>query len=114
MSEEEGTAAVWAIVELFGHTKIAGRISEAACYGGVFLRVDVPETETGPAFTRFYGAPAVFSVTPMAEELVRQAAIALHVQPLTVYIGIGLPSPRLLPAVRNTYEMFDDDEEEMG
>ena len=33
----------WAIVELFGHQRIAGKISEHAVGGCSFVRIDVPE-----------------------------------------------------------------------
>jgi hypothetical protein len=35
----------WCIVELFGHTKIAGKVSEAQIGGQSFIRVDVPQIE---------------------------------------------------------------------
>ena len=34
--------ALWAIVEIFGHTRIAGRISEQSFGGAALVRVDVP------------------------------------------------------------------------
>lgn len=45
----------WAIVELFGHQKIAGRVAEQQIAGTVMLRVDVPEADGQAGFTRFYG-----------------------------------------------------------
>lgn len=52
MTEDQKLERCWAIVELFGHSKIAGEISEQTIAGGPFLRVDVPETERESAFTR--------------------------------------------------------------
>ena len=43
----------WAIVELLGHQKIAGHISEQPLAGTNMLRVDVPETKSNPAFLIF-------------------------------------------------------------
>jgi len=62
----------WAIVELFGHQKIAGKVSEAAMAGGAFLRVDVPTTDRQPGYTRFFGPGAIYSINPAAEALVKQ------------------------------------------
>lgn len=61
----------WALVELFGHQKIVGKVSEATLAGGSFLRVDVPEFNKHPAFTRFYGPGAIYSINPVTEEIAR-------------------------------------------
>lgn len=58
----------WALVELFGHQRIVGKVSEATLAGGAFLRVDVPEMgPEKPAFTRFYGPGAVYCISPIGE-----------------------------------------------
>jgi len=97
----------WAIVELMGHQQIAGRASEATIAGGSFLRVDVPETEGAKTFTRFYGAGALYSITPVAEEIARSAAERLHCRPITVW----MPDlePRALPVGA---DCVDDDFED--
>ena len=79
----------WAIVELFGHTQIAGRISEQEIAGSMFLRIDVPDTEETKGFTRFLGASAIYSITPIAEEVVRRAVGVLQKKPVTVWGVIG-------------------------
>lgn len=68
----------WALVELFGHQKIVGRVSEATLAGGAFLRVDVPEVGGSPAFTRFYGPAAIFSINPISEEVARGLAVGTY------------------------------------
>lgn len=75
------------IVELFGHQKLAGRVSEQVIAGQAFVRVDVPETTRQPAFTRLFGTGAIYSMTPISEDLARQAAERIWVEPLSVYIG---------------------------
>ena len=75
----------WAIVELFGHQKIAGEISSAALAGGSFLRVDVPEGDD-IAFTRFYGSSAIYSITPVSEEVARLACRQIAPKPMTIWI----------------------------
>ena len=32
----------WAIVELFGHRKLGGRVSEAMIGGAAMIRIDIP------------------------------------------------------------------------
>lgn len=58
---------VWAIVELFGHGKIAGKVSEQQVFGTTMLRVDVPAHEGTEAFHRLYSAGALFGITPCPE-----------------------------------------------
>lgn len=41
----------WALVELFGHQRIAGHVTEQQIGGCQFVRVDVPEIEDKPGFT---------------------------------------------------------------
>ncbi len=88
----------WAIVEIFGHQKLAGRISEFALGGCNFVRVDVPELPARkkvgyreavalqPAFTKLYGQGAIYSITLVAESVARAAAEAIRPEPISVYI----------------------------
>jgi len=64
----------WAIVELFGHSMIAGMASEQSIAGSNMLRVDVPEVDGSPAFTKFFGSGAIYAITPTTEENARIAA----------------------------------------
>ena len=53
---------IWAVVELMGHNKIAGRVTEHKFGNQSMLRVDVPEIDNLPAFTKIINA---FSVTEL-------------------------------------------------
>lgn len=91
MIEEEQTnieafEPCWVILELFGHQKMAGRLSEATIASGSFLRLDVPECDGNAAFTRFYGPKAVYSFTPVSEEVARLALSRIRPEPVTVWI----------------------------
>jgi hypothetical protein len=72
----------WCILELFGHQRIAGRVSEQVLGSGSFIRVDVPSIDDKPGFTRLYGASAIYSVTVTDEQTARLAVKAYQVQPL--------------------------------
>jgi hypothetical protein len=61
----------WALVELFGHQKIVGKVTETSLAGGAFLRVDVPGFNGEKPFTRFYSPGAVYSISPVSEEIAR-------------------------------------------
>ena len=45
MNEQEQSFDKWAIVELMGHRKLAGRATEQVVAGQAFLRIDVPEVQ---------------------------------------------------------------------
>jgi len=49
------------------------------------LRVDVPETTKQPAFTRFFGSGAIYSINPMDENAVKLFAEKLEVTPIQSY-----------------------------
>lgn len=61
----------WAIVEIMGHHRQAGRISEVTQFGAVLLRVDVPAGD-GWA-TEFYGGSAIYRLRICTEEVAREA-----------------------------------------
>lgn len=76
---------LWCIVELFGHAKIAGKCTEQNIAGTNMLRVDVPETEGQPAFTRFFGSSAIYAINPVDEEIARAMAQRIQVKPVDAY-----------------------------
>jgi len=73
---------LWAIVELFGHSKIAGHITEQNIAGTNMLRVDVPETSKNIAFTRFFGSSAIYAINPVDEQTATHFAEQLQVAPI--------------------------------
>lgn len=75
----------WCIVELFGHQKIAGKCTEQNVAGNNMLRVDVPETQKQPAFTRFLNHAAIYAINPVTEEVAISYAERLEVMPIEAY-----------------------------
>lgn len=105
----------WGVVEVMGHKKFAGHITEQQIAGSALVRVDVPEvvnarSETVPAYSKLIGVGSVYCITPTTEEVARKAARALAAyesDPLPVYI----PQERQLAAASSTVEAeldFDD------
>jgi hypothetical protein len=76
---------VWAIVELFGHQKIAGRVTEQVIAGQGFVRVDVPAHGEKEGFTRLFGAGAIYSIIPTTQETVTAFMGANRVEPIHPY-----------------------------
>jgi hypothetical protein len=64
----------WAIVELMGHRRLAGKVGQAEQYGTAMLRLDVYVDGDDPTATQFYGAPAIYCVTPTTEQIARAVA----------------------------------------
>lgn len=74
-----------AIVELFGHQRIAGKVTEQTVGSASFVRVDVPETKTQPGFTRLLNPSAVYAINPVTEEVANEYAASLQVKPIQAY-----------------------------
>ena len=103
MAEQSERFDSWAVVELFGHQRLAGRVTEQTIGGCSFLRLDVPEqvyTETRgdyddqgkhrvfpvevtvPAYTKFLTQGAIYAMTPCAEDVAREVLKRLRTQPI--------------------------------
>jgi hypothetical protein len=80
---------LWAIVEVMGHARYAGRVSEYSELGVPLVRVEVPATDDQPAFEKLLGGSSIFRITPCTEEVARRAAASFRVRPLEL---IHLPS----------------------
>ena len=76
-------AEFFAIVELFGHTKLAGFVSEYTLGGQSFVRVEVPETKLQKGFTRLLGNGAIYAINPVAEDICKSMAERLQVKPIS-------------------------------
>ena len=76
---------LWCVVELFGHSRIAGRCTEQNVAGTNMLRIDVPDTSNQPGFTRFFSSGAIYAINPVSEEVARQMAENLQIQPVNIW-----------------------------
>jgi hypothetical protein len=83
----------WCIVELFGHQRIAGRVTEQTLGGCAFVRVDVPAIGDIPGYTRLFGQGAIYAINPVTEEVSRAAATSYRVVPVSPY---EIPELRML------------------
>lgn len=77
----------WAIIELFGHQRMAGLCTAVDIGGASFVRIDVPDVEKGsdsPAkLSRLVNPTAIYSITPVTEETARAAAKSCSSAPVT-------------------------------
>lgn len=113
MSETTDKLDTWGIVEVMGHKKFAGRISEHVIASSALVRVDVPavtvgEGKTVPEFSKLIGVGSIYCITPTTEAVARKAAAVLakyESDPLPVYI----PEERQLAAPVTADDEDDDD-----
>lgn len=113
MNEQPTTFDVFAILELFGHTRLAGRVTEQTIAGCGMVRIDVPglpATKYSPAqpgFTRYVGVAAIYSITPVSEDIAMRAAQSMRVAPVNVYLAV----PQLEGGVKWGQDDDDDDDD---
>lgn len=75
----------WCILEIMGHQTYAGLVIEQAIGGASFVRIDVPECDGLPAFSKCFGAGSIYCITPVTEEVARLRAKSLRQAPLSIY-----------------------------
>jgi hypothetical protein len=86
MSAAEHTEPeMWGVIDLFGHTKIAGRIGEQTLGGSAFVRVDVPTVGDIAQHTRLFGHAAVYSISFTSREIAEAVARNIQSKPVSVY-----------------------------
>src|SRR5438270_10263446 len=78
----------FAVLELMGHRRLAGWLSEQEIAGAAFLRIDMPvnvkSDGTWDNITQFYAPSAVYAVTPTTQEVALEIAKQAP-QPLGVW-----------------------------
>lgn len=77
----EGGYEYWAIVELMGHVRIAGKVQQVEMFGSKMGRIDIPKGED--FVTQFFGGSSVYRITPCGE--VEARAVAARNQPQPVH-----------------------------
>ena len=85
MEQQLNQFELFAIVELFGHSRIAGNVTEQNVAGANMVRVDVPETEKQPAFTRFFNPQAIYAINPVSEEVMQYTAAQIQAKPIEAW-----------------------------
>lgn len=71
----------WAILELMGHVRLAGKVTEEEHFGAKLGRIDIPN---GDGFTtQWFSGGSIYRLTPTTEEIAR--GVALRNQPEPVH-----------------------------
>jgi hypothetical protein len=113
----------WAILEIMGHQRYGGLVSEYTLAGASFIRIDIPALDDQPAFTKLFSPGSVYAITPTTEQLATAYAKKIRNVPISAYdlpeeMRQKLRQP-LLPAVDRTdrsdlsdpTDSSDDDDE---
>ena len=94
----------WCIVEVMGHHRFSGMVTEQQIGGASFIRVDVPKIEGRPGFTKLLAPSAIFASTPCTELTAREAAKHFHSRPFQMFELPMLPS-----TIDGDYDGDDED-----
>lgn len=103
--------AQWVILELMGHRRLAGFLTEQEIAGQGFLCLNVPgedPTSTVATATQFYNPKSVYCITPTTEQTARAVALASQPAPVQRW---ELPSaPTVTPQKLGAEGGFPSDE----
>lgn len=114
----------WGVLQIMGHKKYAGYISEQAIAGAAMVRIDVPAVDGRPAFTELFGVGSIYAISPTSEEVAREIAKGLRITPVTewdfseelravIETGRRMRAPlALLSIPEQMAEAHDDDDSE--
>lgn len=80
-----GKIDVWAVVDVMGHQRFVGRVTEQVVAGHGMVRVDVPAVGDRPAFTKLIGPGSIYAISPLGEETARAMIENTDQAPLSRY-----------------------------
>lgn len=103
MPEIESGFNQWAIIELMGHVKIAGHVTEVEMFGSKLGRVDIPIGDTFT--TQYFNGSSLYRLTPTTEEIAR--AVAASNQPAPIFQWELPKLKQLMPS--DDSDDFDDE-----
>lgn len=90
----------WAIVDVMGHQRYVGRVTEEVIAGQGFVRVDIPATDKLQAWTKLIGTASIYAITPVSEEIARAMANNRQTEPIAAY--------ELTPKLTVQANLYDD------
>lgn len=75
----------WAVVDVMGHQRYIGRVTEQVVAGHGMVRVDVPAVGDRPAFTKLIGPGSIYAISPLGEETALAMVANSEQAPLSRY-----------------------------
>lgn len=111
MTETTNQFDQWALLEIMGHKRFAGRVSEQSIGGSSFIRIDVPEVDGREAYTKIFGASTIYCITPVTERVARGLAAKMRGEPIKAWdLPEELRERVNRPAIAHAACDVDDDE----
>jgi hypothetical protein len=89
----------WANVEVMGHRRFAGKVTEQVIAGCGIVRIDVPQVDDRMAFTKLIGTASIYAITPCSETVAMQLARQYRERPVEIYS----------PSVQPVLDYHDDE-----
>jgi hypothetical protein len=109
---------VWAVLELMGRQRIAGKVTERVIAGTGFLHVLVPATSRNPEFSRLISPSSIYAINPVTEEVARASAERINEQPIQAWdvrehiAKMNTPANSLLASAQESLEEQREEWEE--
>lgn len=82
--DENNTFGVWGILELMGHVKLGGFITQEELFGTKVGRIDVPGPN-GTITTQYFGGGSLYRLTPCTAEVAKAFAVKNQPQPVHLF-----------------------------
>ena len=106
IDNSQETLETWAYIEIMGHNRIAGRVSERKIGVSVILQVDVPKPDKeGFSHTELYSPSSIFSIKPTTEEWCRKFIKTRVDYPVLPYV---ITAKQLPPGSQEEQDYFDE------
>lgn len=84
----------WAIIEQYGHRRLAGYVRPVSMYGADMARVDIPQVDDQPARTQYIGGSSIYGLHPCDEAIALVAAKTMPEPPVSRWeLRAALPAP---------------------
>lgn len=100
----------WAIVDVMGHQRYVGRVTEQVIAGCGFVRVDVPKTDKQPPWSKLIGTGSIYAITPVSEDIAKAMANRRDDTPVQAFEL----TPRMTAQASIPFDDHDEDDEMGG
>lgn len=86
VKDTSGAYEAWALVEVMGHRRLAGKVTEVNLFGSKMMRVEIPEVDGIPAHEQILSGSAIFAFTPVGVEAARALAATIKHMPFDPWL----------------------------